>query len=79
MESPALALARLLAARREQFAFRVGLAVVSAGGAQALTGWRNTLVWRVAHVAVPLAGAGDANGFRQFACGGVGNLRGIHS
>jgi len=38
MESSAAALARVLVARREQLGFRIGLAVVSAGGSQVLTG-----------------------------------------
>src|SRR5665213_650037 len=54
MEGPASALARVLVARREQFAFRVGLAAVTAGGCQALTGWRVMLIWLTAYVAVQI-------------------------
>lgn len=54
-ESPASALARVLVARRAQFAFRAGLGVVSAVGTQTLTGWRITLVWLVAYAAVQLS------------------------
>jgi EAL domain-containing protein (putative c-di-GMP-specific phosphodiesterase class I)/GGDEF domain-containing protein len=62
MESPASALARVLVVRREQIAFRVGLAVVSAGGSQALTGWWITLVWLTAYVAVQV---GEHRAFRD--------------
>src|SRR6202035_4374027 len=62
MEGPASALARVLVARREQLGFRVGLAVVSAGGCQSLTGWRIMLVWLIAYVAVQL---GEQRAFRE--------------
>jgi EAL domain-containing protein (putative c-di-GMP-specific phosphodiesterase class I)/GGDEF domain-containing protein len=62
MESPASALARVIVARREQLAFRLGLAVVSAGGSQVLTGWRITLVWLAAYVAVQV---GEHRAFRD--------------
>jgi predicted signal transduction protein with EAL and GGDEF domain len=51
-ESPASALVRVIVARREQLAFRVGLAVAVAVLCHALTGWQVALVWLVAYVAV---------------------------
>src|SRR5450432_1574922 len=51
-ESPASALVRVIVARREQLAFRVGLAVAVAVLCHALTGWQGALVWLVAYVAV---------------------------
>jgi hypothetical protein len=62
IESPASALARVLVARREQLTFRLGLAVVSAGGCMALIGWRITLVWLAAYVAVQM---GEHRAFRD--------------
>ncbi len=62
MESSAAALARVLVARREQLGFRIGLAVVSAGGSQALTGWRITLIWLAAYLAVQV---GEHRAFRD--------------
>jgi hypothetical protein len=62
MESPASALARVLVARREQLAFRLGLAVVSAAGTIALTGWRITLLWLAAYVCVQV---GEHRAFRN--------------
>jgi EAL domain-containing protein (putative c-di-GMP-specific phosphodiesterase class I)/GGDEF domain-containing protein len=62
VESPASALARVLVARREQLAFRVGLAVVSAVAGQALTDWKTTLVWLTAYVSVQ---AGEHRAFRD--------------
>jgi predicted signal transduction protein with EAL and GGDEF domain len=52
MESPASALARVVVARREQLAFRVGLAVAVAVVCYTLTGWQVALVWVAAYVAV---------------------------
>src|SRR5450631_2777099 len=66
MDSSASALARVLVARREQLAFRVGLAVVSALGSQVLTGWYITLVWLVAYVAVQV---GEDRAFRDVSTG----------
>lgn len=54
MESPASALARVVVARREQLAFRVGLAVAVAVVCHALTGWQIALIWVAAYVAVQL-------------------------
>ena len=62
MESPAAALARVIVARREQLVFRLGLAVVSAGGSQVLAGWRITLVWLAAYTAVQV---GEHRAFRD--------------
>jgi EAL domain-containing protein (putative c-di-GMP-specific phosphodiesterase class I)/GGDEF domain-containing protein len=62
MESPASALVRVIMARRAQLGFRVGLAVVTAGGVAALTGWRMTLVWVVAYLAVQV---GEYRAFRD--------------
>jgi EAL domain-containing protein (putative c-di-GMP-specific phosphodiesterase class I)/GGDEF domain-containing protein len=62
VESPASALARVLVVRREQLAFRIGLAVVSAAGTQGLDGWSITLVWLVAYVAVQV---GEQRAFRN--------------
>ena len=66
-ESPASALARVLVARRDQLAFRVGLAVISAGGTAALTGWRITLIWVTAYVAVQV---GEHRAFRDVSAAG---------
>ncbi len=52
MESPAAALARVVVARRDQLAFRVGLAVAVAVVSHALTSWQTTLVWVAAYMAV---------------------------
>src|ERR1700682_852642 len=65
-ESPASALARVLVTRREQLVFRLGLAVVSAVGSQALTGWPITLVWLAAYVAVQV---GEQRAFRDVSTG----------
>ena len=62
MESPASALARVVVARRDQLAFRVGLAVASAGGSLVVIGWRITLVWTAAYVAVQV---GEQRAFRD--------------
>src|SRR4051812_24970167 len=52
MDSPASALARFVVARREQLAFRVGLAVAVAVVCHALTGWQIGLIWFAAYGAV---------------------------
>ncbi|MDO9060899.1 MAG: hypothetical protein Q7U92_18025 [Bradyrhizobium sp.] len=52
MESPASALARVVVARRDQLAFRVGLAVAVAVVCHPLTGWQTALVWVAAYMAV---------------------------
>lgn len=52
VDSPASALARVVVARRDQLAFRVGLAVAVAVVCHALTGWQNALVWVAAYMAV---------------------------
>jgi EAL domain-containing protein (putative c-di-GMP-specific phosphodiesterase class I)/GGDEF domain-containing protein len=62
MESPASSLARVLVGRREQLAFRLGLVVVSAGGTLVLIGWRITLLWLVAYIAVQV---GEHRAFRD--------------
>lgn len=49
-ESPAVALARVVVARRDQLAFRVGLAVAVV--CHALTSWHTALVWVAAYMAV---------------------------
>src|ERR1700722_18624873 len=67
VESPASALARVLVVRREQLAFRIGLAVISAAGTQGLDGWLITLVWLVAYVAVQ---AGEQRAFRDISSAG---------
>jgi hypothetical protein len=66
MESPASALARVLVTRRQQLVFRLGLAVVSAVGSQALTGRPITLVWLAAYVAVQV---GEQRAFRDVSTG----------
>jgi EAL domain-containing protein (putative c-di-GMP-specific phosphodiesterase class I)/GGDEF domain-containing protein len=62
MESPASALARVIVARREQLAFRVGLAVAVAVVCHALTGWQIALAWAVAYMAVQV---GEHRAFRE--------------
>src|SRR5476651_1007163 len=52
MESPASSLARVVVARREQLAFRVGLAIAAAVVSQTLTGWQTALVWVAVYTAV---------------------------
>src|SRR4051812_32329296 len=54
IESPAAELARVVVARRDQLAFRVGLAAAVAIACHGLTGWRVALVWLVAYMAVQI-------------------------
>ena len=54
IESSAAALARVVVARREQYAFRVGLAIAVAGVCEALTGWQIALVWVAVYTAVQM-------------------------
>ena len=54
IESSAAALARVVVARREQYAFRVGLAIAVAGVCEALTGWQIALVWVAVYAAVQM-------------------------
>ena len=62
IESPASALARVVVARREQIAFRVGLAVAVAVVSHALTGWQVAVVWVAAYMAVQV---GEHRAFRD--------------
>lgn len=62
MESPASALARVIVARREQLAFRVGLAVAVAVVCHTLTGWQIALAWVAAYMAVQV---GEHRAFRD--------------
>jgi len=50
VESPASALARVVVARRDQLAFRVGLAVAVAVICHALIGWQTVLLWLAAYM-----------------------------
>jgi predicted signal transduction protein with EAL and GGDEF domain len=61
MESPASALARVVVARREQLAFRVGLAVTLAVASQVMIDWQITLLWAAAYTAVQV---GESRAFR---------------
>ena len=54
LESAASALARVVVARREQLAFRIGLAVAVAIVCHTLTGWHIALIWIAAYSAVQL-------------------------
>jgi predicted signal transduction protein with EAL and GGDEF domain len=55
MESSASALARVVVARRNQLAFRIGSTAAIAVVCQTLTGWRIALVWAVAYTALQVA------------------------
>lgn len=54
LESPESALARVVVSRREQLAFRVGLAGGTTVVCHALTGWQIAFVWLMAYTAVQI-------------------------